>query len=266
MAVAGGLVAGVPAIPAATASTAATSIITIGATSPHYPGLRAKNHGLVDGDAIVVYKVTKKRENTAIVSGKVTTHATNDTATLLAKPFGAKGYSPIGTRALIPSSHGVARYSFNVTPSIATQYKVQVTGTDTAVSDTAPVYVTEGGRSAGGSEHCGQTTCRFSFRLYVLLPASALRTEISKHWYQYVAVGHPRLPKDYTLSTASTASKATKISSGEYMRRLTFVFPRNGVPAIQACVKDTESRDGMGLPGHHGCGDKHVSLSAIYLG
>ncbi|HUC22038.1 MAG TPA: hypothetical protein VMA73_04970, partial [Streptosporangiaceae bacterium] len=97
VAVAGGLVAVLPAIPAASASTTTGGIITISATSPHYPGLKAKDHGLVDGHPIVIYKDTKKSANTAIVSGSVTTEATNDTATLLAEPFGAKSYTQVGT-------------------------------------------------------------------------------------------------------------------------------------------------------------------------
>ena len=269
VAVAGGLVAGVPAIPAATASTTAASIITINATSPNYPGLRAKDHGLVDGHAIVVYKATANNENTGVVSGKVTTHNTGDTATLMAKPFGASGYSPAGTQALTPNSNGIARYSFNVTPSLATQYKVQVSGQDTATSTVAPVYVTEGGRIAGIRASCNRTTCRVSFRLYLLMPASALRHEIGKHWYEYLAVGYPRIPKVARLSTSATVSKATRIGSSQYMRKFTYVFPiGNGNPNPDPieCVKDTESKDGMGLPGSHGCGAKRISTSVIYLG
>jgi hypothetical protein len=271
VAVAGGLVAVVPAIPAASASTAAASIITISATSPHYPRLPAKDHGLVDGHAIVFYKDTTKSANTAIVSGNVTTTATTDTATLLAEPFGAKTYTAVATSpTLAPSSAGVAPYSFDVKPSLATHYKVQLSGADTAVSGVVTVYVSAGGRSAGGTFKCiTATKCKFSFRLYTYLPASALKHEIHKHWYQYLAVGYPRLPKNYTLSKTATVSKARKINSGEYVQTFTYYFTlRHGTanPEFQACVKDTESVDGMGLPGHHDCGNKHVSRSAIYLG
>jgi hypothetical protein len=198
VAVAGGLVAGVPALPAATASMAATSIITINATSPHYPGLKATDHGKVDGHAIVIYKATKKHRNTGVISGKVTTTAANDTATLLAEPFGAKRYTAVGSPVSL--TNGAASYSFNVTPSLATPYKVKVAGTDKAVSGVVTVYVTEGARIAHIRAHCSSTSpvkCRFSFRLYVVMPASALKHEIGKHWYRYLGVGYPfpRLPK-----------------------------------------------------------------------
>lgn len=272
MAVAGGLVAAVPAIPAASASTAAGSIITISATSPHYPGLTAKDHGLIDNKfAIVVYK-GKKSENTGVISGTVTvtTAAAVDTATLLAKPFGAKTYKAVGTPAtLTPSSAGVAPYSFNVKPSLATQYKVQVTGTDSAVSAVKTVYVTQGGRLTDIKAHASGSTVRFSFRLYVEMPASALKHEIGKHWYEYLAVGYPKLPKNAALSKTATVSKARKVNSGEYYRTFSYSFRARNASANPdpiECVKDTETKDGMGLPGRHGCGAKRVSTSTIYLG
>jgi len=266
VAVAGGLAAGVAATPVASASTTATSI-TINATSPNYPGLRPKDHGLVDGHAIVVYQ-TKKADR-ATISGKVTTTATNDTAQLLAKPFGAKAYSALGTPVALTPLDGVASYSFSVMPSLATEYKVQLAGTDSTASGVVTVYVTTGGRAGKPHTTCTRTTCTFSLRIYTRLPASAYQAEVAKHPYLYQAVGYPRLPKDYTLSKTAKASKPTKVNSGEYWQTLTFYIPLRHGSAFwdtQACVRDTESKDGLGLPGHHGCGAKHVSRSAIYLG
>lgn len=269
MAVAGGLVAGVPAIPAATASTAASSIITINATSPNYPRLPAKDHGKFDGFAIVIYKDTANSANTGVVSGTVTTTATTDSATLLAKPFGARKFTQVGTPVTLTPVSGVASYSFNVTPSLATQYKVAVSGADTATSGPASVYVTEGGRIAHVRAHKSGSTIKFSFRLYVVLPKSALRHEIGKHWYEYLAVGYPRFPKFAPLDKRATASKATKVNSGEFFRTFSYSFRlrhSNPNPDPIECVKDTESTDGMGLPGHHGCGAKRVPTNVLYLG
>ena len=268
VAVAGGLVAGVPAIPAATAG---TSIITISATSPHYPRLNAKDHGKVDGHAIVIYRDTTSSANAGVVSGTVTTTATNDTATLLAKPFGARKFTKAGTPVTLAPVSGAASYSFNVTPSLATQYKVQVSGTDTATSGVATVYVTEGASipNAHVRVHRSGNTIKFSFRLYVVLPKSALKHEIGKHWYDYLAVGYPRIPKFAPLDKRATVSKATKVNSGEFFRTFTYSFRlrhNNPNPDPIECVKDTESKDGMGLPGHHGCGAKRVRTSVLYLG
>jgi len=266
-ALAGGLVAGLVAIPAAQASSAA-SIISIKATSPSYPGLKAKDHGLVDKYAVVVYK--DGAAATGLVSGTVTTSATNDTAQLMEEQFGKKSYTDVGSpEPLTTVNSTTASFSFSVTPSLATHYKVQLAGTDTEASSAVTVYVTAGGRPFSDIKaSCGRTTCKVSFRATVLLPSSALKTEMKKHWYLYLRIGYPRLPKNYTLDKSATASKAKKVKGG-YARTLTYRFrlgngKPNPYPAF--CTKDSESKDGMGLPGHHGCGAKSFPSTVLYLG
>jgi hypothetical protein len=268
IAVAGGLLVS-GAIPAADASPAA-SIITISATSPNYPGLTAKDHDLVDGHAVVVYKLANA--DTATVSGTVTTAATNDTAQLLAEPFGKKSYSAVGTpQPLTTVSSTTASYSFSVTPTLATKYEVQLAGTDTELSSSVTVYVTayESAPPKWVKNKCTTKRCVFSFRIYVAVPASAYKTESGKHIYLYIAIGDPRLPKDYTLTKAGKVAGPTRVNSGEFRDTLTYYVPvknakTDWVP--NACAKDTESKDGLGLPGHHGCGSKHVARTTIYLG
>jgi hypothetical protein len=272
IAVAGGLIAS-GTVPAAEASPAAAASITINATSPHYGG---NVNGEVDGHALVIYKAAKKA-NAATISGNVTPSATgaSDTAQLMAEPFGTTKYKAVGSPvALIPGSNGVAPYSFTVKPSLATHYKVKVAGTDTAVSNAVTVYVTAGALVPSKYVHvkCNTslTRCVISVREYTILPASAYRTESGKHVYLYMAIGDPTLPKNSTLSKSATASKAKRVNSGEFWRTLTWTirghFNANTVPDPNACTKDTESKDGMGLPGHHGCGNKRVLTRAIYLG
>jgi hypothetical protein len=275
--VAGGLLAS-GAIPAADASPAA-SIITISATSPNYPGLPAKDHGLVDGYALVVYRDATDNARTGTISGTVTTTAANDTAQLLAEPFGTKSYSAVGSPVSL-TTVGANPYSFSVTPTLATHYEVQVTGTDNATSTPVTVYViaNENAQKNSVKNKCTPaahpTKCVFSFRVNVTLPKSAYKTESRKHVYLYIAIGdshgtNPGLPKDYTLTKAGSVSKPTRVNSGEFRETLTYNVPiRNSrtdwVP--NACTKDTESKDGLGLPGHHGCGNKHVPRSTLYLG
>jgi len=266
IAVAGGLLVS-GAIPAADASPAA-SIITISATSPNYPGLTAKDHDLVDGHAVVVYKLANA--NTATISGTVTTTATNDTAQLMAEPFGKKTYAPVGSPISL-TTLGANPYSFSVTPTLATHYEVQVTGTDNATSSSVTVYVTpyEAAPQKWVKNKCTTKRCVFSFRIYVSVPASAYKTESRKHIYLYIAIGDPRLPKDYTLTKAGKVAGPTRVNSREFRDTLTYYVPvknakTDWVP--NACAKDTESKDGLGLPGHHGCGSKHVARTTIYLG
>jgi hypothetical protein len=271
-ALAGGLVAGLVAIPAAQASSAAS--ITINATSPNFPGLKAKDHGKVDGFALVIYKATTGNVNTATISGTVTTTVATDTATLQAEPFGAKSYKPVGS-PLSLTSVGVNDYAFNVTPSLATKYEVVVTGTDSGTSSPVTVYVTLANIVTSSKvQPCSPARCVDIVKVSTTLPASAYKVESRKHFYLYLAIGHFRgtkaiLPKDFTLSKASKASKPTRKTSSRFVVTLKYIVPHphaNTVWEFTFCTKDAVSKDGIGLPGHHGCGSKQFARKTLYVG
>lgn len=253
------------AAPAGRAAPAASQI-TIHARSPHYPTAR---HGLVDGRALVVFRSGTRDQRRATISGTVATSATTDTVTLLARPAGSSSYSATGTPVPLTPTGGSAPYSFSVAPTVATQYEVSVTGSSsTATSRPVTVYVTLGGRDAAHTS-CGRSSCTYRMHVYTYVPASAYRAESRKHVYLYLAVGYPRLPKDFTLARAATETAPRKIGTSEYERTMTWrIRLRNGGGTWRTvgCTKDTETRDGLGLPGHHGCGDSRVSRRAEYLG
>jgi hypothetical protein len=253
---AGGLVASV-AIPAASASPAAYTM-TISAKSA-IP--------LISGHTLVVYKT--KGFQTATIFGDVTGFAPGDLATLWAKPFGATAYKATSSTQTLAATS--PNYSFSVQPSRATAYEVQITtGMNVDITSTpVTVYVTQGGRYGAQRQTCGRTTCTYSYRIFEYLPASAYRIETRKHIYLYLAVGYPRLPGRYTLDPAATATHLTKINPGEFRVTLTFVIAlRRGSAqwVTNFCTKDTESLDGLGLPGHHGCGNRYISRRQIYVG
>ncbi len=65
-------------------------------------------------------------------------------------------------------------------------------------------------------------------------------------------------------------SRAKKINAHEYEVTITFTF-RIGNDgyfyAFRACQRDTEAKDGLNLPGQHGCGTlKVISVKRPYLG
>lgn len=107
------------------------------------------------------------------------------------------------------------------------------------------------------------------------LACSALQAEMSKPWYPYFGVNlssgkEPPPPKWLMLGSGSGHVTAShRISADEFSEMVTFSF-RIGNDAYYwdwtTCSKDTESVDGIGLPGHHGCGDERVLDSAPYLG
>ena len=265
VAVAAGLIAAGVA-PAAQASPAAYGV-TISATSPHYPGA---SHGKVLGYALVIYKATKGSLNTAVISGNVTGAISGDIATLFAEPFGAKSFTSAGTTVTLNGAPSQA-YSFNVKPSLATNYEVKVT-TGTTLDATSPVqtvYVSPAGAENHFHEKCSGLNCTFTYRLYVALPRSAYRTEVGKHIYLYQALFFGRQATTYALAPKATASKARKVNAGEFYSLITFHvkfrnLSQHWLPA--SCSKDTESRDGLGLPGKHGCGEKRFSAKTVYLG
>ena len=264
VAVAAGLIAAGVA-PAAQASPA-TYGVTISATSPHYPGA---SHGKVLGFALVVYKATKGSVNTAVISGNVTGAMSGDVATLYAEPFGTKSFTSTGSTVNLTGVASQA-YSFAVKPSLATKYEVKVTTVATldATSAVQTVYVTEGGSTTRENKKCSGTKCTVTYREYEVLPSSAYKTEVKKHLYLYDTVIYRTVPKYIYLSGSAKASKARKVNAGEFVRALTFhvTIRRGGFFIGVSCSKDTETVDGLGLPGKHGCGLKRFSSKATYLG
>lgn len=76
----------------------------------------------------------------------------------------------------------------------------------------------------------------------------------------YLNAGHPSL------------TRAQRISADKFERTITFSFTVGNHASISyswawfVCAKDTVSEDGVGLPGHHGCGSSRVLRTAAYVG
>lgn len=257
---AGCVIAALGATPAQAASPATYSI-TIAAKVKAAP---------VTKDKFVLYKGLKGY-GTATINGQVSGATAGDVVTLLAKPFGAKSFAPIGSTTLTSASEA---YSFTVRPTTATAYRAQVTtGTNVdATSATQTVYVLlTAARVKALPLKCSRTRCTYALKVWVNVPAAAYKTESTKHTYQYAAVGYPKIPSVFTLSKG-TVSKAHKVSATKFELRLAWYIRvrTSGTTRwkINWCEKDTESRDGMNLPGHHGCGNRKVSVKQAdkYIG
>ncbi len=249
------------AVPARAASSAAYSI-TIG----------VKSNYVVKPYTLVVYRDTSVhkglRWNQARVSGQVSGAQSGDTATLYAEPFGAKSFTAQGSPIALTGASAQS-YSFTVQPTIATKYKVVVaTGTTAdASSSTVTVYLTGTGNFGRSHTHCSPARCTNWFSFYVSVPSSTYKTEMAKHWFFYLAVGHRRVPKYLYLDTSAKVSRARKINAGEFAVTFTFITASsNPYWWAEGCIKDSESRDGLGLPGHHGCGGKKLNTTATYIG
>ena len=210
---------------------------------------------------------------TAKLSGTLTGAAQGEVVTLMATPFGATTATAAGTVTL-GSTH--KSYSFTVTPTLATAYQAVLSqsGTTVATSKTKTVYVTPGGKFSG-VKACARPTCRETLRLVVILPPSALATEMAKREYPYFNVnlshtGTPARPKWLYLGRGhASVSKPTQLQAGKYTFSISYRFyvGNEGYYWLWLdCAKDTESTDGLGLPGSHSCGVKRVSATVSYLG
>jgi hypothetical protein len=265
---AGAVVAG-PGIPAQAAGQAAYHV-TIGARGTAFGSVKGK----VAGRALVAYKAAGHDRGT--ISGTVTGNQAGDVVSLLAEPFRASAYKPVGQQVTLTSA-GSGSYSFAVQPSLATGYKVRVTtttGTTTTVDATsalAMVYVEASGHGFRPHQKCTSTTCRYWYTASTVLPASAYKTESRKHVFMYLAQWYSAKHKAkwFYRSRTATTSKVKRINSGEFELTYTWhVQLRTGqnywLPL--SCTKDSVAKDGLGLPGRHGCGAKRISVKATYLG
>jgi hypothetical protein len=249
--------AGVP--PALAAQTAA---VTIAARSLFKP---------VTGDVFVEFLAGKFAN--AQIHGTITGGA-GAVATLLAQPFGGPQV-PVGSVRLTRSPES---YAFTVTPALATRYQVQLrASTSTVTSASSTVYVTSL-QTASGTTRCPQTRtrpfCHQHIRVTEAVPASALADEMAKHWYFYFAVNlsqtrTPPPPRFAPLDARVRISRAVAGGARRFTRTLSWSFWTgvNGYSFVWVtCSKDTETADGLGLPGHHACGVRVIDTSAEYIG
>jgi len=248
---------------------------------PTIPIATASRIPPVTGDDYVVYHAG--RDASARVHGEVRRVFRGETADLYAQPFPYRDAPvPVGSEVLRTTGSGAA-YAFTVTPSLATRYFVELfpggATTPVARSRTMTIYVTRD--LAAGALICHRPLCRAAIPLRVVVPAGAMSTEISKHWYTYGAPGPASAAVELQLlepgnpdvrqllkTLQPQTSKPRRISATEF--ELVIKFPpgyRQEVSSwhFTACAADTEPRDGLGLPGRHRCGLPGVP-SASYLG
>jgi serine/threonine protein kinase len=273
------LLAGVTLLVAAGAAAAALLAAGGSHASASIPVITARSRlPPVTEDVYVVYQ--GGAQASAQISGQVKDAVSGEVAQLYAQPFPFH-HAPVPAGSVILRPAGAkARYAFTVTPSVATRYKVEVFQNSAATSALVSsanrtVYVTVTATSGNG-QTCSRPVCHETFRDSVPVPASALATEMAKRWYSYfgLSLGPKNVPPPPPLLTLGagnphvTASR--QISATEFSFTITFTF-RIGNDAYNwnwnACSQDTEAEDGIGLPGHHGCGDQRIPDSTTnYLG
>jgi serine/threonine-protein kinase len=229
------------------------------------------------GDVYVEYQ--EGSSASAELSGEVRHVTKGEVAQLYARRFPYTRAPVLVGSVILHPAGPTATYAFRVTPILATRYTVEVFGSSTAAaplatSSSRTIYVATGG-SYGNAQTCTRPVCHETLPVHVLVPASALSTEISKPWYVYVNINLsagkvPPAPKVLLLNGGGARVTAPqRVSADEFERTITLSFSV-GNDAYNwnwtSCNQDTEAHDGMGLPGRHGCGARSVDVSASYLG
>ena len=224
----------------------------------------------VDGFVYVYYRDGKMAS--AEIAGDVSKPADGEVVRLYAQQFPfTRPAAPAG-ESLVQSAGATAAYQFQVTPSLVTRYHVELFRSSTATAPLAAspvttVYVALGG-PASTAPDCpqNQATCHVTVQVASYAPPAALAAEMAKPVSVYFGIAEaankpPADPKLLTLGAGGARVTAKRrLSANEYSLTVTFTFaPGNGYYNWQAltCSKDTEAADGIGLPGHHGCGDEH---------
>jgi len=259
----------------ALAQPAQAPTVTISAQSAFRP---------VTHDVFVVYKDAHKtkgahlRFDQVAISGTVSQSTAGQVAELFAQPFpyNATPKMVAGQSVTLPTSTTPVSYKFKATPTIATKYTVEVLPSSTSSSPVAdspatPVYVVTFQTSNLSS--CSRPVCHETLTVYTHLPSSAYKSESTKKSYFYFGLrlsktGEPSFPRWLYLKKASI-SKARRVSSTEFKNTIKWSFRvgNDGYAfAINFCSKNSESKDGINLPGSHSCGVKKIRSTISYLG
>ena len=233
----------------------------------------------VSGNTLVRYGASATAA-TATLSGSVTgipADLSSAVVSLLAKPFGARAFTSTGKQAILtPAANGSVPYSFAVRPDLATSYEVTVseTGAGAPIATSAPrtVYVIPDVTATAAK--CSRPTCTGTVVVTARFPPSAFKTESVKRLWLYgglrqSATSTPAGPVELRLEGwAKTAVPDPGLHTMRYNVPFLFnVGPVEGYQwKINYCTQDTEAADGLGLPGHHGCGRPAVPAAAPYLG
>jgi hypothetical protein len=217
----------------------------------------------------------------AQVYGEIKGAARGYVARLYAQPFPFTARPAAVSSVVLHPKRSLTPYAFPVTPALATRYYVSVfqgrkAGRSLASSPAVTIYVATS-MTRGTSQPCTRPTCHETFTLNVHVPSAALGTEISKRWYTYFGLNMsktatpPAGPTVLQLGAGGARVGAPRrVSAGAYAVTVTFTFPigkKDGYTWFwAACVQGSETADGVGLPGAHGCGAKTIPAVHSYLG
>lgn len=177
-------------------------------------------------------------------------------------PFGA-GFKTVGQTATDSSGS----FSFTTKPAIATRYRVVLDSDPTSMSPVITVYVGAHWINLP-TRTCAVFVCHKHFANTIVYPAAVAKREAAKRAYYYFGVRYGSQTTPPTRVKLVKTGRLRHLSGTRYRAGFSVTFS-----TVQAyyyewviCTPDTESRDGLGLPGHHHCGGRSIPYSAIRQG
>ncbi|HEX9042703.1 MAG TPA: serine/threonine-protein kinase [Trebonia sp.] len=235
----------------------------------------------VTGDTVVYYNSGSYAQ--ATISGTIKDATAGQVVRLYARQFPYTGAPVLAGTATLSPSGGAARYSFQVTPTLATRYQAELfsgaaASTPIGQSAATTVYVVLGSPYVHVNCQPDLPVCSIQAKETFYAPAALVAKEMAKHWYLYLGVNiqpGPAIPPNPATiqlgGLGGTVGNPQRTGSDSFTLTITYHYTR-GTEASEAawwaCAPDTEAQDGLGLPGSHGCGTKTtVTLaSTSYLG
>ncbi len=252
-------------IPAQAASTPSISIAVTAKAKP------------VTGYVMVFYR--SGAYSTASVHGTITGGAAGEVAALYGQQFPFKR-AAVRLGSIRLTSSAKVSYAFKVTPTLVTKYDVRLfasTGSKAqiAISPLRVIFVQPGGATTGGPTKCGRPVCHETFRLWWIVPDSVLGVAMKDPIYAYFGInlGTVKVPPPpywlYKNGGGAKVSGPHRVNAGEFETTVTYTFTI-GYHSYYwlwiACGRDQMAKDGLGLPGYHGCGASRVPRTVTYLG
>ena len=155
-------------------------------------------------------------------------------------------------------------YAFRALPTLATQYRVVLASDPTTMSPVAKVYTAARWIEVSRGR-CGTgPTCKRRFAIDIVYPAAVAAREAAKPAYFYLGVRHGSQTPPAAVRLIGTG-RQQHVSGNRYRAGFTTSFSTIGAFYYEweICTKDSEAADGLGLPGHHHCGDRSISYSTL---
>jgi hypothetical protein len=156
---------------------------------------------------------------------------------------------------------GGGAYTFSAKPSLATQYRVALASDPTSMSATATVYVTP--RETAINPPCTRhvSFCTLHLGAELFYPPTTAAREGAKLQYAYLGVGYGSPSGHAARITLRETAHQQRVGPDHFRVRVAMSFATPGAAYHYnwvICARDTETADGLGLPGHHHCGDRTI--------